>query len=63
MWYHAIPRDWDCQRDMSPIAYAEPADGITWTKPALGIPPTPSTSAFLRLESTRVYAYEVRPVG
>jgi len=23
MWYHAIPQDWDYQRDMSSIAYAE----------------------------------------
>ncbi len=37
MWYHAIPRDWDYQRDMSSIAYAESGDGIHWTKPALGI--------------------------
>jgi hypothetical protein len=37
MWYLAVPEDWDYQRDMSSIAYAESDDGITWTKPALGI--------------------------
>ena len=46
MWYHAIPEDWDYQRDMSSIAYAESSDGIHWTKPDLdlfdynGIAPT-----------------------
>ncbi len=37
MWYHAIPADWDYQTDMSSIAYAESTDGITWSKPVLGI--------------------------
>jgi hypothetical protein len=37
MWYHGIPTDWDYQRDMSSICYAESDDGINWTKPALGI--------------------------
>ncbi len=37
MWYSAIPEDWDYQRDMSSVAYAESDDGIHWTKPALGI--------------------------
>ena len=37
MWYHCMPQDWDYQRDMSSIAYAESEDGVTWTKPALGL--------------------------
>lgn len=34
MWYHAIPKDWDYQRDMSSIAYAESADGQRNRRPA-----------------------------
>lgn len=58
MWYHAIPQDWDYQRDMSSIAYAESADGITWTKPALGIlphGPGPNNFTNLALHSATVF--------
>lgn len=37
MWYQAMPGDWDLERDMAGVAYAESADGITWEKPRLNI--------------------------
>lgn len=58
MWYHAIPRDWDYQRDMSSIAHAESDDGITWRKPALGIlahGPGPNHLTNLGLHSATVF--------
>ena len=58
MWYHAIPRDWDYQADMSSIAYAESDDGIHWRKPALGILPhgaEPNNLTNLGLHSATVF--------
>jgi hypothetical protein len=58
MWYHAIPRDWDYQADMSSIAYAESDDGIHWTKPPLNIlshGPGPNHLTNLGLHSATVF--------
>jgi len=58
MWYHAIPQDWDYQTDMSSIAYAESDDGISWSKPALGIlqhGPEPNNLTNLGLHSATVF--------
>ena len=58
MWYHAIPRDWDYQADMSSIAYAESEDGINWRKPALGLlehGPVPNNLTDLGLHSATVF--------
>ena len=64
MWYHAIPQDWDYQRDMSSIAYAESEDGITWTKPALRIlehGPGPNNLTNLGLHSATVFIDPASP--
>lgn len=64
MWYHAIPKDWDYQRDMSSIAYAESDDGIHWDKPALGIldhGPTPNNLTNLALHSATVFIHPDSP--
>ena len=64
MWYHAIPRDWDYQADMSSIAYAESDDGINWRKPALGILPhgaEPNNLTDLGLHSATVFIDPEQP--
>ncbi len=58
MWYLAIPKDWDYQRDMSSIAYAESDDGVNWIKPPLGIlnhGPGPNNLTNLGLHSATVF--------
>jgi hypothetical protein len=37
MWYQCIPQDWDYERDMAGVAYAESDDGIHWKKRPLGL--------------------------
>lgn len=37
MWYQAMPGDWDLERDMAGVAYAESQDGISWRKPQLNL--------------------------
>jgi hypothetical protein len=64
MWYHAIPQDWDYQRDMSSIAYAESDDGIHWSKPPLGIlqhGPEPNHLTNLGLHSATVFIDPLSP--
>lgn len=37
MWYQAMPGDWDLEREMAGVAYAESADGLIWKKPRLNL--------------------------
>jgi len=58
MWYLTIPESWHYECDMNSYGYAESDDGISWTKPKVGLVecgPEPNNLINLGLHSATVF--------